>query len=141
MSSRQTAEGPRSEEDPPSPPRLNFAGEEGRRRAAEAGRKGAEVRARKRDLTPEERALDAIKGKLSSLTNELMNAALGQGDFVDLKPETRVAALKTLMEYGLGKPTAQSKTEPTDEGDTGPTPESLFAQPRIEPAAVAEQTA
>jgi hypothetical protein len=92
-------------------------------------------------MTPEERALDAIKRKLPQLTSELTKAALGQGAFSELKGETRVAALKTLMEYGLGKPTAQSKTEPADDEPSGPTPESLFARPRIDPAAVSEQTA
>lgn len=98
--------------------------------AAEAGRKGAESRARARSMTPEERALDAIGRKLGDLTKELLQAALGEGPFEDLKLETRVAAIKTLMEWRLGKAGAvrPSQGDPEDEAGASVTPESLFAE-------------
>lgn len=72
--------------------------------AAEAGRKSGEARRRKREMSPEERALDAIGQKLDDLTSELISAALGKGDFEALKLETRVTALQRLMEWRLGRP-------------------------------------
>jgi hypothetical protein len=104
--------------------------------------KGVEARRRKAAMSPQERALDAISSKLGDLTRELLNAALGVGDFEELKPETRVAALKTLMEYGLGKPTAQAKVDPEadPEREPGPSPASLFARPNVDAAAVSERT-
>lgn len=118
-----------------------FAGEEGRKRAREAGLKSAETRRRQSAMSPEERALDAIRHRTPDLTRELLKAALGEGDFSDLKLDTRVAALKTLLEYGLGKPTSGSKTADSDDEPSGPTPESLFAAPRIDAAAVSDKTA
>ena len=99
--------------------------------AAEAGRKSGEVRRRRRELTPEERAFDAIDAKLGDLTKELLSAALGQGDFSELKLETRVSALKTLMEWRLGK-AASLKPQPASgaapQEDAVPAaPEDLFA--------------
>jgi hypothetical protein len=104
--------------------------------AREAARRSVEVRQRRKDMTAEDRALEAIRGRMAQLTRELIDAALGQGDFEDLKLDTRVAALKTLMEYGLGKPTAGSKTVESDEEPSGPTAEDLFAQPHVDGAAV-----
>lgn len=111
-------------------------------KAREDALKGVEARRRKATMTPQERALDSIAGKLGDLTRELIAAALGTGDFEDLKPETRVAALKTLMEYGLGKPTAQAKVDPESDADheSGPDPASLFARPHVDAAAVSERT-
>jgi hypothetical protein len=93
--------------------------------ASEAGKRSGEVRRRKATMTPEQRALDSIGKKLGQLTNELLKAAMGEGDFEDLKPEIRVAAIKTLMEYRLGKPAVQRQTTNDDE-TTAPTPEDLF---------------
>lgn len=79
--------------------------------AAEAGRKSGEARRRKAEMSPEERALDAIGLKLYDLTHELIDAALGQGDFEALKLETRVTALQRLMEWRLGRPAAVKPKE------------------------------
>lgn len=59
-------------------------------RAREAAKLSHEARRRKKELTPEQRALEAIQGKLDKLVRELMDAALGEGDFEQLKPEIRV---------------------------------------------------
>ncbi len=96
--------------------------------AAEAGRKSGEVRRRKASLTPEERALDAIGQKLGRLTNELIDAALGEGDFADLKLETRVSATRTLLEWKLGKAAAirPKPSEEEEDPEAVSTPETLF---------------
>jgi len=93
--------------------------------AAEAGRRSGEVRRRKSTMTPEERALESIGAKLGSLTKELLEAALGEGDFEDLKPETRLTAILRAMEWKLGKaPTA--KRQETETPPEVPTAEGLF---------------
>lgn len=94
--------------------------------AAEAGRKSGEARRRKSTMSPEERALDAIGSKLSDLTSELIDAALGKGDFTDLKLETRVTALQRLMEWRLGRPASVKPKEdlPAEPPATG---EDLFS--------------
>lgn len=82
--------------------------------AAEAGRKSGEARRRAATMSPEDRALDAIGKHLGSLTKELIDAALGQGDFADLKLETRVTALQRLMEWRLGRPASVKPKEDTE---------------------------
>jgi hypothetical protein len=104
--------------------------------ARAAGQESARVRAARSTMTPEQRALADIQARLGKLTQELIRAALGEGDFEDLKGETRVAALKTLMEYGLGKPTAGGKTEAADSEPTGPSPEDLFTRPNVEASSI-----
>lgn len=89
--------------------------------AAEAGRKSGEARRRKAAMTPEERALDDIGRRLGDLTSELIDAALGQGDFADLKLETRVTALQRLMEWRLGRP---ASVKPKEDADTPAVPAS-----------------
>lgn len=79
--------------------------------AAEAGRRSGETRRRKRELTPEQRVQDAIASKLPQLTKELLDAALGLGDFEDLKLETRVATATRLVEWRIGRPAAVKPKE------------------------------
>ena len=96
--------------------------------AREAGLRSAEARKRRASLSVEERAFDAIGSKLSQLTNELINAALGKGDFEDLKLETRVTALTRLLEWRLGRPASvkPEKGEPEEETPSG---DGLFEPP------------
>lgn len=93
--------------------------------AAEAGRRSGEVRRRKRTMTPEERAMDAIGKHLDDLVKELVDAALGRGDFTELKLETRVTALQRLMEWRLGKPAAVKPKE-EDPSPDEPSGDELF---------------
>jgi len=79
--------------------------------AAEAGRRSGEVRRRKALMSPEDRAHDAIRGKMDKLVSELIHAALGEDDFEDLKLETRVTALQRLLEWELGRPAAVKPKE------------------------------
>ena len=79
--------------------------------AAEAGRRSGEARRRKAELTPEERVFDAIDQKSDKLVKELIDAALGDGDFEELKLETRVTALTRLLEWRIGKPKSAAPKE------------------------------
>jgi hypothetical protein len=96
--------------------------------AAEAGRKSAELR-RLRETSPEDRAQAAIQRKLGRLTSELLDAALGEGDFVDLKATDRLKALQTALAYGLGRP---GSAKPTDTAPEAPTAAALFGVPNPE---------
>lgn len=93
--------------------------------AAEAGRRSGEVRRRKATMTPEERAQEAITRKLDRLVNELIDAALGEGDFGNLKLDTRVTALTRLLEWKLGRP-ASVKPAKEDPPETPATGDDLF---------------
>lgn len=91
--------------------------------------------------------MEAITSKLGPLTKELLNAALGEGDFAPrwlespdgedrvfvqgLKPETRLTAILRALEWRLGKaPTRKvSEAEPDKEL---PTAEGLFGPPKSE---------
>ncbi len=94
--------------------------------AAEAGRKSGEARRRKAQMSPEDRALDAIGTRLGDLTSELIDAALGQGDFAELKLETRVTALQRLMEWRLGRPAAVKPKEDSDSPAVPASGDDLF---------------
>jgi hypothetical protein len=93
--------------------------------AAEMGRRSGEARRRKAQMSPEERAHSAIRGKLDKLLSELIDAALGEGDFEELKLETRVTALQRLLEWELGRPAA---VKPKEEAasDAPPAGDELF---------------
>lgn len=90
---------------------------------SKGGKASAEARRRKAAMTPEERARDTIQQKVSSLTKELLNIALAEGDFAEseedrkeeegvtyvyLRPavpaELRFRAITVALQYGLGKP-------------------------------------
>jgi hypothetical protein len=92
---------------------------------SEAGKRSAEARAFAKS-SPEDGAQAQIQRKLSRLTSTLLDAALGEGDFVDLKPADRLKALQTALAYGLGRPGAAKPTEETPET---PTAAALFGVP------------
>jgi hypothetical protein len=95
--------------------------------AREAQEASVRARLRRRDLTEEERALDAIGAKLGALTKELLKAAMGEEDFEDLKPETRLTAILRAMEWKLGKaPTAKLAPPEPDNTEVPQTGEDLF---------------
>jgi len=95
--------------------------------AREAAYRSAAVRRAKRDSrppSPEARALELIRSSVDKLTAALLDAALGKGDFVDLKPSERLKALQRALEYGLGRPGGSAKGD--DETPELPTSDSLF---------------
>lgn len=77
-------------------------------------------------MSPEERAQDAIRSRLGRLTAELLAAALGEGDFEELKPETRLTAILRSMEWGLGKAATAPRPEPGKEETPALTGDDLF---------------
>ena len=81
--------------------------------ARELGRKGGEARAeslrRKKEMTPEERAREVIMLKQERLVSELLDAALGQGDFAQLDLKTRVSATVKALEWSIGRPASAPK--------------------------------
>jgi hypothetical protein len=89
--------------------------------AAEAGRKSGEARRRRKDMSAEERVRDSITQKSDALVKELIDAALGEGDFDTLKLETRVTAITRLLEWQLGRPAA---VKPKEEQDSPAAPAS-----------------
>jgi hypothetical protein len=96
--------------------------------AKEASQKAAEARRRKAQLVkapPDEQ----IQANLPSLVAALLDAALGKGDFDDLKASDRLKALQTALAYGLGRPGAREKAE---EGPEAPTASTLFGVPAPE---------
>ena len=86
--------------------------------AAAFAKKGGDARAAqaklRRDQSPEERAKAAISGSVENVAKELMQAALGVGDFIDLSAKDRLPAILRLLEYGLGKPSAMAPRDDTD---------------------------
>lgn len=91
----------------------------------EAGRRSAEARAA-RNSSPEDAAQAQIQRRLNRLVTELLDAALGEGDFAELKAGDRLKALTTALAYGLGRPGA---AKPTDEAPETPSAAALFGAP------------
>jgi len=90
---------------------------------SEAAIRSAASRKRRAELSPEERAAEAARTAAPELIRELLNAALGKGDFEGLKGEDRLKALTRALEYGIGRPGVMRRE---DEPQPIPTAESLF---------------
>lgn len=95
---------------------------------AAASRKGVEARERARALRegPPDAQIEAATPKLVA---ELLDAALGKGDFASLKPSDRLKALQTALAYGLGRPGAR---QTADDGPEAPSAAALFGLPAPE---------
>ena len=127
-----------------TPEEAREAAARGGKASVEARRKKAEAKERRKSLTPQERAKEAINERLEDLVDELLDAALGEGDFAPqvvtreveqkgrpttlklvlegLEAKDRLAALKTALVYGLGRPpsaTVGRPPEPKDEDTPG----------------------
>jgi hypothetical protein len=89
--------------------------------AAEAARQSHEVRRRRAELTPRQRAEEAISRETGALVKELLDAARGRNDFEGLPADLRLRALLKALEYGLGKATTTARGE-----DEEPEPPQLF---------------
>jgi hypothetical protein len=97
--------------------------------AAEMARLGglasAEARKRRATMTPKERAIEAIRDKGDRLIQELLNAALGEGDFHDLELRSRTTALMRCTDYLIGKPTTMGPLETASSDDAPPEPDGF----------------
>lgn len=85
--------------------------------ASAAGKKGAAVRWERYRLQkedPEAFLRETFEAHKSALSRELLDAALGRGEWHDLPLEKRLAALTKALEYAVGRPVQRSS--PKDEG-------------------------
>lgn len=83
--------------------------------AAEAGRKGGiqkGINARLKREDPEGYIRATFAAERAALSEELLNAALGRGNWHDLPLERRLVALTKALEYAVGRPTARKDDEP-----------------------------
>lgn len=65
-------------------------------------------------MTDTERAQALIQSKLSPLTRQLLDAALGRKDFASLDPKERLAATIRALEWGIGRPIPMSPVKPPE---------------------------
>ena len=85
--------------------------------AREAAQKSAEERRRRavlRETDPEAYLVATFSAKKAELSQALLNAALGQGEWHELPLDKRLTALTKALEYAVGKPSTQ-KSAPEQE--------------------------
>ncbi len=82
--------------------------------ARQAAMKSAEVRRRKRDMTPEQRAKDRAAAASEEAMKDLIKASKGQEEFKDLEPAKQLDAIKAVLMYGIGKPPNAAPMKPDD---------------------------
>jgi hypothetical protein len=88
-------------------------------RGVEARRQKAERRAA---ISADARAREVLASNAEALARELLNAALGRGDYAGaLKPRDRMQAVIKALEWGIGRPIPASPPEeaPIPEEDVG----------------------
>lgn len=79
-------------------------------KAREAGRRGAAVRAEKRKLQeqdPEAYVREKFAARRVALSEALLHAALGEGEWAELSLDKRLTALSKALEYAVGRPVAR----------------------------------
>lgn len=84
--------------------------------ARQAQAKGTETKRRRAELKetdPEAYLRETFSAKKAELSQALLDAALGQGDWHELPLDKRLTALTKALEYAVGKPTTQ-KAAPTE---------------------------
>jgi hypothetical protein len=85
--------------------------------AREAGLKSAEARRRRAEedaKDPEAAIRRLLGGHRTELAQNLLDAALGRGDWDKLPLDKRLTALTKAMEYAVGKPTVKRDTPETE---------------------------
>lgn len=90
--------------------------------AREAAKKSAEVRRRNKDMTPAERVQKKAAQKSDVIMDDLIKAAMGEPPFHELALEKRTDLMKTVLAYGVGRPTT-SKANTQDPDDQEEPPE------------------
>lgn len=96
--------------------------EEARANAAKGGKQKGINADRRRNMTVQERAMDALRNKSDKIADELVKAALGQGDFESLDLKTRAQLLVRVQEWLVGKP---ATLKPVDKKDEEAEPDGL----------------
>jgi hypothetical protein len=84
--------------------------------AKEMGQRGVEARRQKAEerasMTADARAREVLASNAEALARELLNAALGRGDYAgELKARDRMHAVIKALEWGIGRPTPASPPE------------------------------
>lgn len=89
--------------------------------AREAQRKSAETRRRRKEMTPAERVREIAAADAPTAIRDLIKGAKGQQPYDTLTPKERLDAWKTVLAYGVGRPTSskvatdQPQEEPEQE--------------------------
>jgi hypothetical protein len=89
--------------------------EEARAAASQGGKQKGINAQRRREMTPQERAMDALRNKSDKIADELVDAALGQGDFEQLDLKTRAQLLVRIQEWLVGKPAVLKTVDKPEE--------------------------
>ena len=94
--------------------------------AQEMGRRGVQARrenaGRRAALGADTRAREVLASSAEALARELLNAALGRGNYAeDLKPKDRLQAVIKALEWGVGRPIPANPPQETTqtEDDAG----------------------
>jgi hypothetical protein len=76
--------------------------------AREMSRRGVEARrenaARRAEMRADVRAKEILASSAEALAKELVNAALGRGEYTTLAPRERFQATLKALEWGIGRP-------------------------------------
>lgn len=88
--------------------------------AKEAQKKSAEVRRRRKQMTPAERVRDIAAADADAAIRDLIKGAKGQEEFSELSPKERLDMWKTVLAYGVGRPTSSKVTQAESEEDQEP---------------------
>ena len=83
--------------------------------ASEAGRKSVEVRRQRKSMTPAERVKELAAASADVAIKDLIKAAKGQEPYDGLSAKERLDAWKTVLAYGVGRPTTTVKGPETPE--------------------------
>jgi hypothetical protein len=87
-----------------------------RENAKEMGQRGVQARRLKAEqratFSADARAREVLASNAEALARELLNAALGRGDYAgELKPRDRMQAVIKALEWGIGRPIPASPPE------------------------------
>lgn len=89
--------------------------------AKAAQQKSAETRRRRKLLTPAERVREIAAADADSAIRDLIKGAKGLEPFDTLTPKERLDAWKTVLAYGVGRPTSSKvATDTPSEEDNEP---------------------
>jgi hypothetical protein len=95
--------------------------------AKKAAERSAEVRRQNRDRPTEEKVKVKAAAKADQIMERLIKASLGEDEFAALDLGKQVDSMKTVLAYGIGRPTTgkSSAPEPDKEDDDPPEEMSL----------------
>lgn len=101
----------------PHPPFADV--EYAREQASRGGQRRAELDRLRQD-NPEEYLRQRFAKEAPKLVSLLLQAAKGEGDFTELPPEKRLAAITQALAYGVGRPSTQKPAPPKEQEKATP---------------------